>query len=124
MTRGGASSRGGATAHDNGESERVDRDGREGKDGSHRRHGGHSAPSVNAAVGSRGGGFAGGSGGARGGKDEEESSKEGDWAGMLAEWGVVTARSEVVVPHKALEVWYHDAAPETSSEGASTFFVR
>lgn len=40
--------------------------------------------------------------------------KEGDWAGRLSDWGAVTISSEVVVPHKALEVSYHDisaAAP-------------
>lgn len=126
-TGGGASSRGGgATTHDNDARERVDRDekgGKEGKDGSHRRHARHSAPSVNAAVGSRcGGSVGGGNGGAREeGKDDEASPKEGDWAGVLADWGVVTILSEVVVPNKALEVWYHDAAPETSSGGASRF---
>lgn len=124
-TGGGASSRsGGATTHDNGARERVDRDGKEGKDGSHRRHARHSAPSVNAAAGSRcGSSVGGGSGGAREeAKDDEASPKEGDWAGMLADWGVVTTLSEVVVPHKALEVWYHDAAPDTSSEGVSYIF--
>lgn len=54
---------------------------------------------------------------ARGGKEEDLSSNEKDWASLLFEWGVVTTRSEVIVPHKALEVWYHDTSLETSSEG-------
>ncbi|CAN0548727.1 unnamed protein product, partial [Ectocarpus sp. 12 AP-2014] len=44
--------------------------------------------------------------GTPGGKTSVE--KEGDWAGRLSDWGAVTISSEVVVPHKALEVSYHD----------------
>ncbi|CAN0152691.1 unnamed protein product, partial [Ectocarpus fasciculatus] len=44
--------------------------------------------------------------GTPGGKTGVE--KEGDWACRLSDWGVVTISSEVVVPHKALEVCYHD----------------
>lgn len=47
--------------------------------------------------------------------DKKEEEKEGDWAHRLSEWGVVTTGSEVVVPHKALEVCYHDARRPASA---------
>ncbi|CAN0454861.1 unnamed protein product, partial [Ectocarpus sp. 8 AP-2014] len=42
--------------------------------------------------------------------------KEGDWAGLLSDWGAVTITSEVVVPHKALELSYHDISAATPSK--------
>lgn len=43
---------------------------------------------------------------------------EGDWASRLSEWGVVTSCSEVVTPHKALEVQYHDVAAAAAATAA------
>lgn len=61
--------------------------------------------------------------GTPGGKTGVE--KEGDWACRLSDWGAVTISSEVVVPHKALEVCYHDisaaaAAPAVAATTRTT----
>ncbi|CAM9442051.1 unnamed protein product [Pylaiella littoralis] len=43
----------------------------------------------------------------------------GDWASRLSKWGVVTTCSEIVTPHKALEVWYHDVAVAAAAAAAT-----
>lgn len=44
----------------------------------------------------------------------------GDWASRLSDWGVVTTGSEVVIPHKALEVWYHDVTATAAAAASAT----
>lgn len=59
----------------------------------------------------------------RGEPGDREAGDGQDWARRLSEWGTVTTGSEVVVPHEALEVSYHDGcstsrAPPRAAEPA------
>lgn len=71
------------------------------------------AAATTATVGRSGRGTPGGK------KGGSRAGEEGDWARRLSEWGVVTTGSEVVVPHRALEVWYRDARRPASSSSSS-----
>lgn len=51
-------------------------------------------------------------------------ANRGGWAGLLSGWGYVTTSTEIVVPHKALEVWPHDVTPFLATNSTGSFDIR